>query len=175
MGRGIKKTERPVRLGTANAELLELARSGGLDLDDWDIEELIRGRRRGTDGSFKGRPPVVVPREIHDELAKRVKQDVAHQLRGIAAEYIEPVLRAVMENPGGIAPEQVPGLTLQLKAAQDLMDRFVVGRQEKVEVSGTLRHETLIQNVTIDRSLDEESDEIEDAEIVDEWDEDWDE
>ena len=157
-----------VFLGVGNAELMRQAQAGKLDLSDWDIEELIRGRRRAKNGTFSGAGPRMVPIQIHDELARRVKTDVAHELRGIASKYIGPILKFVLEHPGGLDPKDVPGLTLQVKAAQDLMDRFVVGRQEKVEVSGTLRHEQIIKDVTIDRTMEIEDGSIEDAVLVDE-------
>jgi hypothetical protein len=167
-GRQTKTRPRDVvlRPGDRTAALLKQAREGKLDLSDWDIEELMRGRRRSKNGKFNGRPPSIVPVEIHDELARRVRNDVAHELRGIAAKHIAPILNKIMENPGGIDPDDVPGMKLQLQAAQDLMDRFVVGRQERVEVSGTMKHEQIITDVTIDRTFDE--DDIEEAVLVDE-------
>lgn len=158
------------------AELLTASRNGTLDVSDWDLEELLRGYRRSKNGRFSGRPPSIVPREVHQELAKRVRNDVAHALRGIAHKHIEPVFKAILAaQASGIPPEQVPAMRLQLQAAQDLMDRFVVGRQEKIEVSGTMKHEAIIQDVTIDRTFDEDDDaDIVDAEIIDEELDEWD-
>lgn len=156
-----------VRIDGRPKELVQLARAGKLDLSDWDIEELLRGYRRAKDGSFRGRPPLVVPREVHDELAKRVKHEVAHELRGIAAEHIKPVYeRIVSAGVSGWDAEEIQMMKLQLTAAQDLMDRFVVGKSEKIEIAGTMRHEATIDSVTVDRDLPD--DDIVDAEVVEE-------
>lgn len=158
-----------VRLSGKQVELLEQSRAGTLDVSDWDLEELLRGHRRARDGTFRGRPPMIVPRDVHDELARRVKTQVAHDLRYLASEHIEPIYKSIMDAAnGGIAPEDVPGLRLQLEAAKDLMDRFVVAKSEKVEVSGTMKHDAVIGSVTVDRTLPEDDEDIVDAEVVDE-------
>lgn len=163
-----------IRVSGRTAEMLYDARAGVLDCSDWDLEELMRGQRRAKNGRFVGRPPLMVPRGVYEELARRVQSQVAHQLRALAAEHIEPIYKKIMEaHSKGIDPEDVPGLRLQLEAAKDLMDRFIVSKTENIRVSGTMRHEEIIQSVTIDRSLDEESEDIVDAEVLEE--EDWDE
>lgn len=43
----------------------------GQSLDDWDDEELMRGRRRNKHGGFTGRHPKVIPAEVARELTRR--------------------------------------------------------------------------------------------------------
>lgn len=43
----------------------------GDSLDDWDDEELMRGRRRNKNGGFTGRPAKVIPAEVAKELTRR--------------------------------------------------------------------------------------------------------
>lgn len=155
-----------IRMRGRQAKLVSELRDGEADLSDWDMEELIRGYRRAKNGTFAGRPPLVVPREVHDELAKRVKSQVAHELRGLVAEKVVPVMRKILE--GEVDPADAPGLRLQMQVAQDLLDRFVVSKSEKIEIAGTMKHENIIESVTIDRSLDDGEDDIVDAEIVEE-------
>lgn len=153
-----------IRLAGRQADLVRQIKEGEENLDDWDIEELTRGYRRDKGGKFRGRPPLVVPLEVHNELAKRVKSHVAHQLRGIVAEHVEPVIKRVLAAES-LDPEEVPGLRLQAQVAQDLLDRFVVSKTEKVEISGTMKHEEIIEQVTVARDLPSDE-EITDADIV---------
>ena len=177
-----RKGEVGVRLAGRQAKYVAQAKNGQLDVSDWDLEELIRGYRRAKDGSFRGRPPQVVPREVHEELAKRVKNDVAHQLLEVVQEHVKPTLEKILEAKY-MAPEDVPGLRLKAQVAQDLLDRFVVGKNETIEIKGNLKHEAVIADVTVNRTLELEEDEDEDivdAEVVDEadaedWEFDWDE
>src|SRR5436309_2989664 len=43
----------------------------GNSLDDWDDEELVRGKRRNRAGKFTGRNPNVVPAAFLQELNRR--------------------------------------------------------------------------------------------------------
>lgn len=45
-------------------------------LEDWDAEELARGRPRDKNGNFAGRPPKWLTRELHEESMTRFKQIV---------------------------------------------------------------------------------------------------
>lgn len=180
--RGVKKKRSSVKRSDRNefavsvrgrqAELIQDIKAGKASFDDWDLEELIRGYRRSKNGRFSGRPPAVIPREIHDELARRVKSEVAHELRGLVGEHVAPVLRAILAAQNGINPEDVPGLRLQAAVAQDLLDRFVVSKTDKIEIAGTMKHEAIIANVTVARDVGEDDDDIIDVTPVDEEDDD---
>lgn len=160
----VNKHGMEIRLAGRQAKWVQQARDGELNLEDWDMEELLRGYRRDKGGKFRGRPPQVVPREVHQELAKRVRNNVAHQLLAVVDEHVKPVLLKILQ--GGASPDQVPELKLQAQVAQDLLDRFVVSKQEKLEITGTMKHEEIISSVTVDRSLPDED--IVDADVVDE-------
>lgn len=43
-------------------------------VEEWDAEELARGRPRARDGSFSGRAPQWITRELHEDAMTRFKQ-----------------------------------------------------------------------------------------------------
>lgn len=45
----------------------------GKPIDEWDLEELARGRPRDTNGGFRGRPPQYMPRAVHERISERFK------------------------------------------------------------------------------------------------------
>jgi hypothetical protein len=45
----------------------------GKPIDEWDLEELSRGRPRNASGDFRGRPPQYMPRAVHERIAERFK------------------------------------------------------------------------------------------------------
>lgn len=53
--------------GRVNAAIL----AGDEDLTQWTDEELTRGQRRDRNGNWGGRPPVMVPSVVHQELTSR--------------------------------------------------------------------------------------------------------
>jgi hypothetical protein len=43
-------------------------------LDEWDAEELARGRPRAADGTWKGKAPAYISRELHERITERFRQ-----------------------------------------------------------------------------------------------------
>lgn len=56
-------------------------------IDEWDLEELIRGRPRDSDGGFRGTKPQWVTREIHEKAMERFQMAVKTEMgvQGITA------------------------------------------------------------------------------------------
>lgn len=52
----------------------------GKPIDEWDLEELSRGRPRDAGGGFRGMPPKYMPRAVHERIAERFKMLVRDQL-----------------------------------------------------------------------------------------------
>ena len=63
--------------GRVNAAIL----AGDEDLTQWTDEELIRGQRRDRNGNWGGRPPVMVPSVVHQELTSRRMAEARELLR----------------------------------------------------------------------------------------------
>lgn len=66
-------------------------------IDEWDLEELARGRPRNVDGDFRGRKPSWITREVHERAMEQfqlaIKTDMGVQ--GITA---LDTLRYILEN-----------------------------------------------------------------------------
>jgi len=52
----------------------------GKPIDEWDIEELARGRPRDAAGGFRGMPPKYMPRAVHERISERFKMLVRDQM-----------------------------------------------------------------------------------------------
>lgn len=52
----------------------------GKPIDEWDLEELARGRPRDAGGGFRGKPPKYMPRAVHERIAERFKALVRDQM-----------------------------------------------------------------------------------------------
>lgn len=51
-------------------------------IEDWDMEELARGRPRAADGSFRGRKPAYITRELHETAMENFKSMVRSEMNG---------------------------------------------------------------------------------------------
>lgn len=110
------------RDGTMDEELA--IAEGILELDEWDNEELIRGFRRNRDGKF-GKPPKYIPRELQQEMFRRIVQRGEGVMRKAYMDSIEALIRLASE----ATSEKV-----QLEAIKELMSR-VVGKVPDVIIS----------------------------------------
>lgn len=98
---------------------------GILSLDDWDDEELIRGYRRTRSGRF-GQAPAFIPREIQQELFRRI---VARGDKKMRAAYLTSVEQlAELAHTG--QSEKV-----KLEAIKELMNRVVGKVPDRVHVA----------------------------------------
>ena len=67
MGKQLKDGRALMTVSAKTAAIL----NGDEDLSAWDDEELLRGQRKDRGGYFRGRPPKVVPQEVHAERVRR--------------------------------------------------------------------------------------------------------
>lgn len=130
--------------------------SGELSVEDLDQEELLRGQLRDRNGSFQGRPPLLIPREFHLKLT----HELMHRAEGTIRENFDEAIQVfidVMKDPRVRAQDR-------LYAAQYVWERLAGKIPEKQVVEASIRKwEEVAEKVFVDVV---ESIEIEDAEIV---------
>ena len=114
-----------VRVGKTNSAIL----SGQADLSTWSDEELMRGQKRSKNGNWTGRPPVVVPTLLHQELVRR-KMSKAHDL-------LRDNLVAATEVLIELATDADVESATRLKAATTILDRVLGKAPETVNVELT--------------------------------------
>lgn len=112
-----------VRVGKTNAAIL----GGEADLSLWSEEELKRGTRMDKNGRWGGRPPVVVPKAIHDELVSR-KMMAAHEL--LRDNLCEAIIVLV-----SIAKDKRADGAVRVKAANTIIERVLGKVPERVHLA----------------------------------------
>lgn len=114
-----------VRVSKTTADLIEEPAT----IHDWDDEELERGQRKAKDGSFRGRPPTIIPAECHQELTRRVFERANRLMRNNLEEAIHELTR--------IATSDFSDDNAKIKAIAMMMDRVLGKVPDKVD----LKHE----------------------------------
>lgn len=113
MGKKLKNGTSLHTLSATNTAILE----GVEDLRNWDDEELHRGQRKDKNGHFRGRPPKVVPQEIHEERVRRTMGKAGRLLR-------ESTLDAVVMLREVVNDEDAP-MSYRLQAAEMVLSRTI--------------------------------------------------
>lgn len=104
----------------------------GEDLSDWDLEELRAGRRRASDGSFRGRNAKIVPAAVHEELLRRTMSAGFSDAKMGFSDAIR-LWRDVINDPD-------EDMAFRLKASELLVDR-VLGKAAQPIYVGTTADE----------------------------------
>ena len=123
------KPKRRTKTGGARIRLTPTAAGviyDGESLDDWDDEELMRGRRRNKHGKFTGRPVQVIPVAIHKELTRR-RFSRAHDIMASSLADGALMLRSVVNDKGAEPADRI-------KAAELLFNRVLGKPRESVAI-----------------------------------------
>lgn len=66
-------------------------------IEDWDLEELAKGRPRNRDGNFQGRKPTWITREVHERAMDLFKSAVKTEMGSLTPTAIDTI-RYILED-----------------------------------------------------------------------------
>lgn len=128
-----------VRLRGRYAELL----SGKLSVEDLDDEEVAMGRLKAADGTFRGRPPVVVPAELVQAMRREWLSRAEDKLR-------EALLERGIGTLTELAGSDRVDPAVRLRAAQALIERVMGKVPDKIQLAAEDPVEALFRNILAD-------------------------
>ena len=117
--------------------------SGAITVEDLDDEELSRGQLKAVDGSFRGRPPKVVPQELLQAMRREWLTRAQDKLR---AALLESGIGTLVSLAGNELID--PGV--RLRAAEKIIERTMGKVPDKIEVAAEDPVETLFRKVLSD-------------------------
>lgn len=96
-----------VRISSNTADVLEAPET----VEDWDDEELRRGRRRDKNGKFTGADPIMIPtaayREIVRRSIRRAEKELATNLEAACATLVSIATSTVAEDRDRIVAAKI--------------------------------------------------------------------
>ncbi|QXO13750.1 hypothetical protein SEA_DUMPTRUCK_98 [Gordonia phage DumpTruck] len=98
---------------------------GIISVEDLDDEELARGQCRNPDGTFSGRAPKNIPKDVHDAMVKRLFER--------AREAFQAELLSAIQTLGEIAKSDAVEPADRIKAANIIIERMM-GKNAEVIV-----------------------------------------
>lgn len=118
-------------------------------LEEWDEEELARGRPRAEDGSFRGKAPTWISRELHEEILKQFTDATQGELRGLipkALASIQVILESTELDEKGRAV--VPYAT-KLDAAKWVIEHLVGKPTQRVEADISVKLQAVLASALV--------------------------
>ena len=125
-------------------------------LDEWDAEELARGRPRAKDGSFKGKAPAFIDRALHEQIINRFTEVVKLEMQGHtvkALKILEKILDDDSEDEKG--RPNVPPST-KLDATKFLIEHVLGKPKQRVEQDISVKLQGILATAMVNPSLSNE-------------------
>lgn len=106
--------------------------AGDIKIEELDDEEIARGRLRASDGTFGGRPPVILPEQVRQMFKRELIRRMQGRFEDMAFEAIERMGITMKDGEGSSESETEAGVTRtykegtgQAKAAQYIIERVM--------------------------------------------------
>jgi hypothetical protein len=97
----------------------------GKPVDEWDLEELSRGRPRNASGDFRGRPPQYMPRAVHERIAERFKILVKDQMNITSVQALGVISNLINSDDFDDKGKPIVPASVKLDAAKWLVEHVI--------------------------------------------------
>lgn len=118
-------------------------------VDEWDNEELARGRPRAKDGTFSGPKPKWISAQVHEQAMERFTQVVKSEMNTTTVTALQ-VLQDVMDNDerDDKGKPIVPAST-KVQAAQFLIEHVVGKPKQRIESDVSVKLQGILAQVMV--------------------------
>jgi hypothetical protein len=113
-------------------------------IEDWDMEELAKGRPRAIDGTFSGRPPQFVTRELHELAMDRFKGMVKAGMRHQTITALDVVTQILMSEEVDHRGKPIVPASTKLDAAKFLIEHQVGKAVQPIQADVSVKLQALL-------------------------------
>jgi hypothetical protein len=128
----------------------------GKPIDDWDIEELSRGRPRDARGGFRGKPPKYMPRAVHERIAERFKMLVKEQLNQNAVQALGVVGNLITNTDTDDKGKPLVPASVKLDASKWLVEHVVGKPVQPTQTDVSVKLQGILGAVMVNPTLDQD-------------------
>lgn len=117
-------------------------------IDEWDDEELARGRPRNAAGNFKGPAPMWITREMHETIMSRFSDLVKQDMRVHTVTALDVVRKVMTENRVDAKGKPLVPPSTKLDAAKFLIEHEVGKPTQRTETDISVKLQAILANAT---------------------------
>ena len=140
-----KRAKARRRAKRAEAELTEVYKP----LDEWDDEELARGRPRAVDGTFRGSAPTWVTAELLERATKRFKEISQSEMRALTADALLLARRLITSQETDRRGRPLVPVTTQWDAAKWLLEMLHGKPTQRQEIDLSVKLQGILANAMV--------------------------
>jgi hypothetical protein len=116
---------------------------------EWDAEELARGRPRAKDGSFGGRPPTWITREVHEEAITRFRQFIRDGMNSHTTLALKTLAEIMQDKELDDKGRPVVPISTKADVAKWLIEQVVGKPTQKVQSDISIRLQGVLASAII--------------------------
>jgi hypothetical protein len=118
-------------------------------LDEWDVEELARGRPRNANGDFRGRPPEYITREVHERALERFKALIRSDMNALSPAAIASIKMVLDSEEIDARGKPVVPASTKMDAAKFLLEHVVGKPKQHIESDISVKLQGILGSVMV--------------------------
>lgn len=127
----------------------------GKPIDEWDLEELARGRPRDGGGHFRGKPTAYMPRAVHERIAERFKMLVRDQMNQNATVALGVIQRLLISDEVDEKGKPLVPASVKLDASKWLVEHVIGKAVQPTQTDVSVKLQGILGAVMVNPTLDE--------------------
>lgn len=135
-------------------------------MDEWDMEELARGRPRNKAGNFQGPRPTWITPIILKQASEKLRQLTTQELSVYAGDAVRVMAALMKEDGTDFDGKPLVPPSVRLQAATYVMDQIIGKPKSQVEVTGNVVLESLMAEVLVNDDSGAHAHPVLDGEVV---------
>lgn len=118
-------------------------------LEDWDLEELSRGRPRNRHGTFTGRKPAWVTPEMYEMAMNRYKQLVKDEMNSITTKALKYMADAITNEDVDDKGKPIVPASTKADLSKFLIEHVVGKPTQRVEQDVSIKLQSILGTVMV--------------------------
>lgn len=113
-------------------------------VEEWDAEELARGRPRAADGSFKGKPPMWMTTAFHEQIIRRFEVIVKEEMNSMTVEALTVLATVLKDNTTDFRGKDRVSPNVKVDVAKFLIEHIIGKPKQRTESEVSVKLEGLL-------------------------------
>lgn len=118
-------------------------------IEEWDSEELARGRPRDTRGGFMGKAPKWISRELHEESMNRFRQALRDETNSSANKAVSVINRIMDDDETDHRGKPRTPPSTKLDAAKFLLEQVLGKPKQHIETDISVKMQGMLATAII--------------------------
>ena len=116
-------------------------------VEQWDLEELARGRARGRDGTFRGPKPKWITAEVHERAMERYVAMVKSEMNSMTVSALQSLTLLLANEEVDMRGKPIVSANVKADIAKFLLEHVVGKPKQHVQADVSVKLQGILANV----------------------------